>query len=231
MKKILKKICPPIVYDLARSLKYTSISPHSKKVLHHSPEKQALDIYWDNDMANLLETWGEGTVWNEIQFLLSGCHGKVLDIACGTGKTMQILADSTHIDLYGCDISDLLLDKALRRGISQEKLKQMDATHMSYDDNEFTFAYSIGSLEHFTEEGISQFIYESRRVTSHSSFHMIPTSRSKENEGWMTTQQSFFNNSVEWWLGKYQTAYTKVHVVDSAWHDDISVGKWFICKE
>ena len=231
MKNILKKICPPIIYDLAKSLKHTLISPQSKKILHHFPDKQALDIYWDNDMANLLETWGEGTVWNEIQLLLTGCHGKVLDIACGTGKTMQILAGFTNIDLYGCDISDLLLDKALNRGIKQKKIKQMDATNMSYGDNEFNFAYSIGSLEHFTEEGISQFISESRRVTSHSSFHMIPTSRNQENEGWMTTQQSFFNNSVEWWLEKYQTVYTKVQVIDSAWNDDISVGRWFICKE
>ena len=47
----------------------------------------------------------------------------------------------------------------------------------------------------------------------------------------MKTLQSFHNNSVDWWLERFHTAYETVHVLDSAWNDRISVGKWFLCMK
>lgn len=188
-------------------------------------------MYWDDDMAKLLETWGEGNVWNEIQFLMVNCEGKVLDIACGTGKTMEIVSKLPQLDVYGCDISDFLISKALERGIKSERLVVCDATKTNYPDNFFEYAYSIGSLEHFTEDGIVSFIKECYRITLKTSFHMIPVSRSGRDEGWMKTYQSFYNNSVTWWLNRYKTAYANVQVLESTWKDDISVGKWFICRK
>jgi hypothetical protein len=61
--------------------------------------------------------------------------------------------------------------------------------------------------------------------------HMIPVSRSGRDEGWLKTHQSFHNNSVDWWLARYRTAYDRVHVLESAWNDKISVGKWFLCTK
>jgi hypothetical protein len=58
---------------------------------------------------------------------------------------------------------------------------------------------------------------------------MIPVSRSGKDEGWIKTLQSYYNNSVDWWLKKYKSSYQSVFVIDSSWEDDISVGKWFIC--
>ena len=56
-------------------------------------ENQSLDVYWDD---NYVETqamsWGEGTVWNEIQYLLANAEGKVLDIACGAGGPAFLMA-------------------------------------------------------------------------------------------------------------------------------------------
>jgi ubiquinone/menaquinone biosynthesis C-methylase UbiE len=195
-----------------------------------SPDAQDLDLYWDPAMAALLDSWGEGTTWNEIQYLLINCSGRVLDIACGTGKVMSIIAKYPCLDMYGFDISDFLIEKALARGIAPSRLKVMDATKPDYGDNEFDYSYSIGSLEHFTEDGITKFLSESARITARASFHMIPVSRSGKNEGWMKTLQSFHNNSLEWWLQRFNIAYASVHVLDSAWVDDISVGKWFICQ-
>jgi ubiquinone/menaquinone biosynthesis C-methylase UbiE len=193
------------------------------------PNKQDLDLYWDPDYAQVLETWGEGNTWEEIQFLLVNCKGKILDIACGTGRTMEILSGIRGIELHGCDISDFLISKAIERGIRHDWLSVCDATQMNFPDNIFDYAYSIGSLEHFTEEGISKFIAECYRVTKINSFHMLPVSRSGKNEGWMKTIQSFHNNSVNWWLNKFKTYYKTVYVLDSKWDDAISVGKWFIC--
>ena len=204
-----------------------------KKLLHKRSKYEApktgqdLGVYWDKKMAEVLETWGENNVWKEIQLLIVNCSGKVLDIACGTGKTMQNVS-KFPIDVHGCDISDFLINKGLERGISKDRLTLCDATNMPYKNNSFDYAYSIGSLEHFTEIGITEFVTECHRVTSKISYHMIPVSRSGNDEGWIKTYQSFHNNLVGWWIDKYKTAYNKVYVLDSIWEDSISVGKWFV---
>jgi len=233
MKSILKELCPPILWNYLSSLKpflktANNLSLSSPSTSLHT-DNQDLDIYWSAEMAEILETWGEGNVWSEIQFLMANCNGRVLDIACGTGKTMEIISKFPNIEIYGIDISDLLISKALERGISQSYLKIGDATNTGYTGNFFKYSYSIGSLEHFTNEGISQFISESYRITETASFHMLPVSRSGKDEGWMKTLQSFHNNSVDWWLDKFYSSYPAVFVIDSYWNDGISVGKWFIC--
>jgi ubiquinone/menaquinone biosynthesis C-methylase UbiE len=190
-----------------------------------------LDVYWEEKMAQLLETWGEGNVWDEIQLLLVNCRGRVLDIACGTGKTMAVLAPMTQLELHGFDISDMLIQKAIERGLAQNRLRVADATKMPYADQEFDYSYSIGSLEHFTEAGIDQFVQEAARVTRVASFHMMPTSRSQRDEGWLKTYQSFHNSSVGWWEQRLRKGFSEVLVVPSHWSDDISVGKWFVCHK
>jgi len=193
---------------------------------------QNLDIYFDEDFTKILETWGLDNAWNEVQLLLSNHQGKVLDIACGTGKVIEILSRFKNLDLYGCDISDMLIWTAVKRGIPGSKLAVCDATSLPYSDNEFEYCYSIGSIEHFNEVGIVKFIEESHRTTRKISFHMLPVSKSGLDEGWkVTSDQSYFNNSVEWWIGKFNSIYDPVVVLDSVWEDDCSTGKWFICKK
>jgi SAM-dependent methyltransferase len=196
-----------------------------------APDEQALDVYWDPHMAELLETWGIGNAWNEIQLLLVNAKGTVLDIACGTGKVMTLLAPYPNLEVHGFDISDFLIQKAIERGLPRERLRVSDATRTDYPDNRFDYGYSIGSLEHFTESGIGAFVTEAHRITRVASFHQIPVSRSGRDEGWMKTLQSFHNNSVPWWLERFRAVYPTVHVMDSAWNDKISVGKWFLCMK
>jgi ubiquinone/menaquinone biosynthesis C-methylase UbiE len=225
MKQIIKQLCPPIVMNGLRTLK--TLYRHNKA--RNKADGQDLDMYWDNNMAKILETWGEDTVWNEIKMFMANAEGKVLDIACGTGKTMELLSIFPQLDVYGCDISDLLISKAIARGIGQDHLVVCDATATSYPDNYFDYAYSIGSLEHFTKDGIMAFIAECHRITHAISFHMLPVSRSGKDDGWMKTYQSFYNNSVTWWQDNFKTKYSQVYVINSSWNDDISLGKWFVC--
>lgn len=228
--RIVQQACPPIILTGISKLLRLCKRPMSKirNASKTVEGQQDLDIYWDTEMAEILDTWGEDSVWKEIQLLMVNCQGKVLDIACGTGKTMTIVS-KLPVDVHGCDISDLLIGKAIERGIDKSYLTICDATKMPYEDDYFDFAYSIGSLEHFTEEGITLLLEDSKRVVRKVVFHMIPVSRSGEDEGWLKTYQSFHNNSVAWWLEKYQSVYKTVYVLDSTWSDNISVGKWFIC--
>jgi ubiquinone/menaquinone biosynthesis C-methylase UbiE len=231
MKQTLKSFIPPIVMQMRNKLKAGAVKNNNTK-FHRPKDKssQELDIYWTDDMANQLENWGKNHTWNEIECLLVNCSGKVLDIACGTGVNIVAMSKFEKLEIHGFDISDFLIQKSLDKGIPAERLKVMDATKTTYADNEFDYSYSIGSLEHFTEEGIEAFLNEASRYTSKASFHMIPTSESDTDEGWLRTNQSFHNNSVAWWLKRYTKYFSKVYVINSGYKDQgLSYGKWFIC--
>ncbi|MCU1281522.1 MAG: hypothetical protein JWM53_5068 [bacterium] len=172
---------------------------------------------------------GNGNAWNEIQLLLVNVQGTVLDIACGTGKVMSLLEQYPALEVHGFDISDFLIQKAIDRGIPRARLKIADATRTEYAADSFDYGYSIGSLERFTEQGILDVVAETHRIIRKTSFHQIPVSRDGENHGWVKSLESYHNNSVDWWLERYRSAYSTVHVFDSAWNDKISVGKWFVC--
>ena len=228
LKSMARDLCPPLAWRGLQRAK-VRLRPALDRVNGGHPSAQDLEVYWDDDMAALLESWGEGNVWNEIQVFLHNASGRVLDIACGTGKTMEVLSRFPSLEITGCDISDLLISKARGRGISDERLLVADATKLQYANGFFAYSYSIGSFEHFTESGLDAVIAESARVTTKAAFHMVPVSRTGTNEGWMKTYQSFFNNSVEWWVAKYSQSFPSVVVLDSAWNDSLSVGKWFAC--
>ena len=230
MRRVIDDFCPPVLRRQLWKLKLRWMHSRLYAVQSAQVHEQDLDVYWDQSMADALEQWGKGSVWDEIQYLLINCQGRVLDIACGPGGTMLVLAKYHDLELHGIDISDLLINQSIKRGIESTRLRVGNATSMPYEENSFEYGYSIGSLEHFTEQGILDMLGECKRVVSKASFHMIPVSRDGKNQGWLKTVQSFHNNSVEWWLDKYKSAYADVTVLSSRWEDELSVGKWFICK-
>jgi ubiquinone/menaquinone biosynthesis C-methylase UbiE len=228
MKELFRQLCPPLLWRGMQSFKARLASPVPAPA---ESRRQDLDVYWDPRMAEALEHWGEGTAWNEIRLLLVNCSGKVLDIACGTGKTISLLADLADLEIHGCDISDMLIGKAIERGIARERLTVTDATAMNYLDASFDWGYSIGSLEHFTQDGIVRFLSECSRVVRRATFHMVPVSRSGKNEGWIKPNQSYYNNSSQWWVERCRAVYPQVIALDSAWSDKLSTGMWLVCRK
>jgi ubiquinone/menaquinone biosynthesis C-methylase UbiE len=227
LKGLARDLCPPLLWrSMAVARRW--LTPHFQPA---RSDGQDLELYWDAEMAAVLESWGEGTAWTEIQLLMAARHGRVLDIACGTGKVIASLAGQTTLDLHGCDISDLLIGKAIARGIALEQLVICDATSMPYQNDEFDYSYSIGSLEHFTTSGIEKVLADAARVTKIGSFHMVPTARSGQDEGWLKTYQSFHNCSQEWWAQRFRRYFPSVTVINSRWEDRISIGKWFVCSK
>ncbi len=217
---------PPAIIDFLRFCKKII-----KKKNIQSPHKQYLDLYYDSKMEKILETWGERNSWIEVQHIFNDKKGKILDIACGTGKVIEILNKNHDLDIYGCDISSFLIDKAKKKNISKEKLIVCDATNLPYEENFFDYCYSIGSLEHFTEQGILSFLKSSSKVTINKGYHMIPVSRSGKDCGWIENYQFYFNNSVKWWSTMCEKASLKYKFIDSSWEDEISVGKWMIVEK
>jgi SAM-dependent methyltransferase len=112
LKEFIRELSPPLAWKLLRKIRG---SWQHQVIKWKSPSEgtQDLELYWDESMAQVLETWGDGNVWNEIPMFFFGREGRVLDIACGTGKTMVINKNiNPRLDIYGCDISDFLIDKA-----------------------------------------------------------------------------------------------------------------------
>jgi ubiquinone/menaquinone biosynthesis C-methylase UbiE len=232
VKSTLRQICPPVVWAGLRSIKKSLFDSRIRgtRILRlEDPDTQDLEVYWDPEMAATLETWGIGTVWHEHRFLMAGLRGRVLDIACGTGRNIQELSEFPNLEVHGCDISDLLIGKAIERGILQDRLRVCDATRTGYGDKFFDYSYSIGSFEHFTEKGLQEVIAEAYRITRRASFHMVPVSKSGRDEGWIKIKQSYWCNSVDWWMRKYKASFQTVAALDSFWKGEVTNGKWFIC--
>ena len=176
MKKIVKNILPPFILFLLKKIYFTYLL--NKNKLSISKDRQDIEIYNDPVTAQKLEEWGEGSVWNEIVLLFNGKKGKILDVACGTGKNiLDLQKTNPESTLYGCDISQFLIDIARSKGIESDKLKCIDATKLDYEKNFFDYSYSIGSLEHFTDDGIDKVIEKLYYVTNTASFHMMPVSK------------------------------------------------------
>lgn len=193
------------------------------------PSEQDLAIYWDPQFAQLLETWGIGNAWTEIQVLMTGRQGKMLDLACGTGRIWDFLKHNPGLDYFGIDIAPPLIEKAKARGIDPARLKVGDAMKLPYGADSFDYVVTIGSLEHFTEDGIIQLLSETRRVCRGLCFHQFPISKSGRDEGWISPYQSYWNNSIRWWTDKIERVFGSNYVLmQSRWADRLSSGIWFI---
>ena len=202
----------------------------TKNLRKETGQRQDTDLYFDPNFAETLETWAIDNAWREIRFLLGSRKGKVLDLACGTGRAYDFLHDIDGLEYYGCDLSQPLIDRAVARGIVSNHLLAGDATKLNYDDGMFDFVFSIGSLEHFSQEGLQQAISECRRISRGINFHQVPVSRSNFDEGWITPYQSYWNNSESWWMSQFEKIFGKnVWVMSSKWSDNKSLGAWFIC--
>mgnify|MGYP001364301794 CR=1 FL=1 len=228
MKNFFKQFTPPIFLKLYRDIYfYYLINKNKKKI----SKDQDIDIYNKSLTAEKLSEWGKGTTWNEIQMFFDDKEGKILDVACGTGLNMIDLSRiNPKASLYGCDISQYLIDIAGKNGVKKENLFCIDATELNFEENFFDYSYSIGSMEHFTEDGIEKLIANLSKITRKTSIHMMPISKKNIDEGWIKTYQSFHNNSSEWWLKKFKKNFQKVEIIDSSWEDHISKGKWFVCR-
>jgi ubiquinone/menaquinone biosynthesis C-methylase UbiE len=227
MKNFFKQLIPPLFLELYRDIYFYFLINKNKKRIS---KDQDIDIYNKSLTAEKLSEWGKETTWNEIQMFFDDKEGKILDVACGTGLNMIDLSRiNSKASLYGCDISQYLIDIAVKNGVKKENLFCIDATELNFEEDIFDYSYSIGSMEHFTEDGIDKLIEKLSKITRKASIHMMPVSKKNLNEGWIKTYQTFHNNSVEWWVKKFRKKFSKVDVIDSSWNDHISVGKWFVC--
>ena len=202
----------------------------NKSETKENPTKQQLEIYNEESFARELSFWGEQNAWRELEHLICLKRGRVLDMCCGVGGTMHKLNKFKDMEVHGFDISEFLIEKAIESGINADRVKVANAIKTGYPKDFFDYSYSIGSLEHFTEEDILLFLEETKKITRHETMHQIPVARNERFNGWLELDQSYFNMPQEWWRIKFKKFFKDVLIIDSSWEDPISLGKWFICK-
>jgi len=66
--------------------------------------------------------------------------GKILDAPCGTGKLARFLKDRGGLELYGVDISPLMIEAASKAG-TYHKLEVGDLANLSYPNGFFDVIY------------------------------------------------------------------------------------------
>jgi SAM-dependent methyltransferase len=230
---LIKELVPPVVVRGARRMRsrHQSAADTTHDLGGQPKMGEDRSIFCNRDLADLLEHWAEGNAWNEIQYLMAGRTGRVLDIGCGPGTGIAILQRFSALEVYGCDLSDMLIKRAIERGIRESHLTAADATALPYADGSFEWGFTLGVLHYLTDENIGKVLRECRRVVSGTTFHQIPVERHGNDMGWIKTFQSVQNNSLDWWKARFGSVYARVDILDSSWADHVSVGKWVICQK
>ena len=189
------------------------------------------DWYEYND---LLAWWGKDSVWKEISDYLGESRGKVLDIGCGSGEVIIGLSSNQNLDVYGCDISNKLITKAIKRGIAASKLMVVNAVKLShYGDRSFDYSVSIAMAQYLSDEDLSSFLDEVQRITRQKFFLFVPVSFGWRNEQWSGSSWHLYrNNAPIWWKKLLWRYFDQVEMFESKYMSDfpLSVGKWFVCK-
>jgi ubiquinone/menaquinone biosynthesis C-methylase UbiE len=228
MREIIKLLLPPIFIKAFRKV----VPAKSSNDISWNMEEQNKGEYWGN-LADLLERWGDDHVWNEIQMFLYDKKGKVLDIACGTGATMQRLSKFPALELYGVDNSKELIDKCKLKGFDEKHLNTQDVLQkLNYADDFFDYSYSIGLLHYIKENELDRFVSELYRITRVASFHKLPMSLHDTDQDEVITWQKYINNSSTWWANELRKKFSRVEVIKSGWKDNdyaLSKGVWLVC--
>jgi len=74
---------------------------------------------------------------------------KLLDIGCGTGDALFLISKKTSAKLYGVDISEKMIEKAIKKLREKAILKLSDAENLPFNDNTFDYVLSTEAFHHF----------------------------------------------------------------------------------
>jgi demethylmenaquinone methyltransferase/2-methoxy-6-polyprenyl-1,4-benzoquinol methylase len=118
------------------------------------------EIARDYDRMNHLMTAGLDRCWRKRA--VQDLHGKVLDVACGTGDMVVELLRTRHaasLQVTGVDLSEEMLAIAKRKA-PQAEYRLADAEHLPFGDASFdavTCAFGIRNFVHL-EQGLGEMV-------------------------------------------------------------------------
>lgn len=114
----------------------------------------------DYDRMNHLMTAGLDRCWRKRA--VQGLHGKVLEVACGTGDMVVELLRTRHaasLQVTGVDLSEEMMAIAKRKA-PQAEYRLADAEHLPFEDASFdavTCAFGVRNFVHL-EQGLGEML-------------------------------------------------------------------------
>jgi len=89
---------------------------------------------------------------------------KIIDLGCGTGRTIKMFRDLRYYNSIGIDISQNSIQHCSRNGfIINKDVFLMDGTKTKFNDNSFDLVFADGVLEHFKD--FTPFVKEMCRIS------------------------------------------------------------------
>lgn len=117
----------------------------------------AYDKLWANDgIARLYANPSRRILWRQLARIVADVKGSVLDIGCGDGRLLEMIANQRWRkieDIYGIDYSSEAIKQAQRR-ISGANLLQSDIHRLNFPDNYFSAIIASETLEHANDPSV-----------------------------------------------------------------------------
>lgn len=101
----------------------------------------------------------------------------VLDIGCGNGKLLQMLAGKKSCDTYGIDISEIAIKRIIKSNLKGETL---NAENLDGFNKGFDVVVLSHTLEHITND--ENLIRNCRRITSRFLLVAVPQKGSRASD-------------------------------------------------
>ena len=87
----------------------------------------------------------------------------VLELGCNAGANLEAMEDTLSASVVGCDINNLALDIANKKGLI---VLWDDATDLDIDDNDYEMVFTSGVLIHLKSPDMIRCMKEMNRVSS-----------------------------------------------------------------
>ena len=170
-----------------------------------------------------------------INSLVDVATPKVLDVACGTGRTLKMMRDTfPQASLYGVDLSPMYLRKAnelLSRDVgSLPQLIQANAEKLPYLDNYFEATVSVFLFHELPADIRQTVINECYRVTQPGGVFIICDSIQKlDTPEFAPMMESFSSVFHEPYYRHYSTDDMTARLESAGFHD-VEVSNHFMSK-
>jgi ubiquinone/menaquinone biosynthesis C-methylase UbiE len=140
-------------------------------------------------------------------------NAKIIDVACGSGTTLNFFRELNYLNSIGIDKSpnSLKLCKKLFGFKEDKDVFRMNALRTNFTNKEFDLVFSNGLLEH--SKDFSSFVKEICRISKQYVllFQPDPTSLIGRIVRWLILKKIVFHGEIEYFYDKtsYENSFSK----------------------